>query len=50
MQLSNMITAEELTDDDEYEDIVSDVKDECSKFGTVVSVVVSQNSSITRMA
>ena len=38
--LSNMVTAEEVGDDDEYEDIVADVRDECTKFGTVCSVVI----------
>jgi len=33
--LMNMITPDELRDDDEYEDIVEDIKEECGKYGTV---------------
>ena len=33
--LMNMVTAEELIDDDEYEEIIQDVKDECNKLGQV---------------
>lgn len=38
--LMNMVTEEELLDDEEYEDIMEDVKEECSKFGTVKSVEI----------
>jgi len=31
----NMVTPEELEDDDEYEDILEDVRDECNKLGKV---------------
>ena len=31
--LMNMVTPEELTDDEEYEDILEDIKEECSKYG-----------------
>ena len=33
--LMNMVTCEELLDDEEYDDILEDVKDECSKLGKV---------------
>ncbi|ORX95524.1 hypothetical protein K493DRAFT_219056 [Basidiobolus meristosporus CBS 931.73] len=36
LQLLNMVTPEELQDDDEYQDILEDVGDECSKFGRIV--------------
>ncbi|XP_012935159.1 splicing factor U2AF 50 kDa subunit isoform X1 [Aplysia californica] len=38
--LMNMITPEELEDEDEYEDIVEDVKEECGKYGVVVSLEI----------
>lgn len=31
----NMVTAEELFDDQDYEDIVEDIREECSKYGEV---------------
>jgi hypothetical protein len=39
-QLSNMVTEEELKDDTEYEEIVADVRDECAKYGQVLSIEV----------
>lgn len=38
--LMNMVTEEELLDDEEYEDITEDVKEECGKFGPVKSVEI----------
>merc|ERR1711881_772985 len=38
--LMNMVTQEELRDDEEYEDIVDDIHDECGKYGRVVSVEI----------
>merc|ERR1712227_588367 len=38
--LMNMITEEELLDDEEFEDIMEDVKEECAKFGPVKSVEI----------
>jgi len=38
--LSNMVTVEELHDDQDFEDIVLDTKEECEKFGTVVKVTI----------
>lgn len=38
--LMNMVTPEELLDDDEFYDIVEDVKEECSKFGEVKSLEI----------
>ncbi|KAN0063799.1 hypothetical protein ACQY0O_003850 [Thecaphora frezii] len=34
----NMVTPEELQDDEEYADIVEDIRDECSKYGDVLDV------------
>ncbi len=33
--LMNMVTLDELTDEDEYEDILEDIKEECGKYGIV---------------
>jgi len=38
--LHNMVMIDDLNDDDEYEEIMEDVKEECSKFGTVLSVQI----------
>lgn len=40
LQLLNMVAPEELVDDDEYEDIYEDVKEECSKYGKVLSLEI----------
>lgn len=36
----NMVSPEELLDDEEYEEIVEDVRDECSKYGQVKSIEI----------
>lgn len=36
----NMVAPEELLDDEEYEEIVEDVRDECSKYGQVKSIEI----------
>lgn len=38
--VTGMVTAETLTDDEEYSEVIEDLKDECSKFGEVISVSV----------
>ncbi|DBA04481.1 TPA: hypothetical protein N0F65_010077 [Lagenidium giganteum] len=38
--LLNMVTPEELEDDEEYNDIVDDIKSECERFGQVNSIVL----------
>ncbi|KAG0299983.1 U2 small nuclear RNA auxiliary factor 2 [Linnemannia gamsii] len=40
LQLLNMVSPEELEDDQEYEDIIEDIRDECSKFGQVLEVKI----------
>lgn len=35
-----MVTPEELRDDEEFVEICDDVKDECSQYGTVLSVLI----------
>ncbi|KAJ9476032.1 Splicing factor, subunit [Pseudozyma hubeiensis] len=38
MVMLNMVTPEELQDDEEYADIVEDIRDECNKYGAVSDV------------
>jgi splicing factor U2AF subunit len=38
--LMNMVAPEDLVDDEDYEDIVEDIKEECSKYGTVKSLEI----------
>ncbi|KAL6526940.1 hypothetical protein OROGR_016030 [Orobanche gracilis] len=38
--LTQVVTADELQNDDDYEDIVEDMRTECGKFGTLVNVVI----------
>lgn len=38
--LMNMVTPDELRDDEEYEDIVDDIKGECNKYGVVKSIEI----------
>ncbi|KAK0392777.1 hypothetical protein NLU13_2272 [Sarocladium strictum] len=50
LQLLNMVTAEELMDNDDYEEICEDVKEECSKFGTVIDLKVPRPSGGSRQS
>lgn len=43
--LTNMCTVEELKNDEDFEDIMIDTKEECEKFGTVVSVKIPRPAS-----
>lgn len=38
--LLNMVTPEDLTDEEEYEDILEDIKEECNKYGVVRSLEI----------
>uniref|UniRef100_A0A1A9W316 Splicing factor U2AF subunit n=1 Tax=Glossina brevipalpis TaxID=37001 RepID=A0A1A9W316_9MUSC len=38
--LLNMVTSDELRDEEEYEDILEDIKEECNKYGVVRSVEI----------
>lgn len=38
--LNNMVTPEELEDEEEYTDILDDIKSECERFGKVLSLVI----------
>ncbi|KAI9484091.1 MAG: hypothetical protein EXX96DRAFT_500787 [Benjaminiella poitrasii] len=44
LQLMNMVTVEELEDDDEYQDIWEDIAEECSKFGTIIDMKIPKPS------
>ncbi|XP_030480332.1 splicing factor U2af large subunit B isoform X2 [Cannabis sativa] len=43
--LTEAISADQLANDEEYEEILEDMKDECGKFGTVVNVIIPRPSS-----
>lgn len=38
--LLNMVTPDELRDEEEYEDILEDIREECNKYGVVRSVEI----------
>ena len=38
--LLNMVTPEELRDDEEYDDILEDIREECTRYGAVRSVEI----------
>jgi splicing factor U2AF subunit len=38
--LMNMVTPDELKDEEEYEDILEDIKEECGKYGIVRLVIL----------
>jgi splicing factor U2AF 65 kDa subunit len=40
LKLENMVTGEELQEDEEYEDILADVRAECSQYGQVQRVLI----------
>ena len=43
VELKQMLTLEDLTDDAEYEDILEDTRDECSTFGTLKNIIIPRN-------
>jgi hypothetical protein len=43
--LANMVTVDELQSDDDYQDIMLDTKEECEKFGKVVTIKIPRPSS-----
>ncbi|KAG1444636.1 hypothetical protein G6F56_010221 [Rhizopus delemar] len=40
LQLMNMVTPEELEDDEEYQDIWEDIQEECAKFGKIIDMKI----------
>ncbi len=47
LRLSNMVTAEDLADDELYSELIEDVADECNQYGTVLSVIIPRSSNDT---
>ncbi|KAG6031384.1 hypothetical protein E4U41_007586 [Claviceps citrina] len=50
LQLLNMVTPEELLDNEEYEEICDDVRDECSKYGTILELKIPRPIGGSRQA
>ncbi|KAJ4170485.1 hypothetical protein NW754_006623 [Fusarium falciforme] len=50
LQLLNMVTAEELLDNDDYEEICEDVKEECSKFGKIIDMKIPRPTGGSRQS
>ena len=50
MTLLNMVTPEELMDDEEYGEIVEDIRDECGKYGSVVDVRIPRPQATSKGA
>merc|ERR1719242_905401 len=49
LMLQQMVTIEELQDDEEYTEIVEDVRDECTKYGTVKSITIPRPKTNTNI-
>jgi len=45
LKLENMVSSDELQDDEEYEDILNDVREECSQYGHVIQVIIPRLKS-----
>ncbi|KAL6715925.1 hypothetical protein ACLMJK_006886 [Lecanora helva] len=50
LQLLNMVTPEELIDNEDYEEICEDVKEECDKYGAVLEMKVPRPSGGSRQS
>ncbi|KAM3067665.1 hypothetical protein ACMFMG_000022 [Clarireedia jacksonii] len=50
LQLLNMVTPEELIDNDEYEEICEDVKEECEKYGKVLDMKIPRPTGGSRQS
>lgn len=50
LQLLNMVTAEELLDNEDYEEICEDVKEECSKYGNIIDLKIPRPSGGSRQS
>ncbi|KAJ9607098.1 hypothetical protein H2200_008170 [Cladophialophora chaetospira] len=50
LQLLNMVTPEELIDNDDYEEICEDVQEECQKYGTIVAMKIPRPSMGSRQS
>ena len=43
--LTQLVSIDELRDDQEFEDIYQDIRDECGKFGAIVNLVIPRPNS-----
>lgn len=43
VELKQMLTLEDLTDDAEYEDILEDTREECASFGTLKNIIIPRS-------
>ena len=50
LQLLNMVTVDELLDNDDYEEIREDVFEECGKFGKILSLKIPRPSGGSRQS
>ncbi|KAH9909175.1 hypothetical protein F4778DRAFT_216747 [Xylariomycetidae sp. FL2044] len=50
LQLLNMVTPEELMDNDDYAEICEDVEEECSKFGKIIGLKVPRPTGGSRQS
>jgi len=50
LQLLNMVTAEELIDNDDYEEIQEDVREECDKYGKVLEMKIPRPTGGSRQS
>ncbi|KAA8646967.1 hypothetical protein EYZ11_000092 [Aspergillus tanneri] len=50
LQLLNMVTPEELIDNDDYDEICDDVREECSKYGQIVDLKIPRPSGGSRQS
>lgn len=50
LQLLNMVTPEELMDPEDYEEICEDVHEECSKYGTIVTLKIPRPTGGSRQS
>ncbi|KAI1208740.1 uncharacterized protein F4807DRAFT_132127 [Annulohypoxylon truncatum] len=50
LQLLNMVTPEELMDNDDYQEICEDVQEECSKFGQIIDLKVPRPTGGSRQS
>ncbi|RMZ82058.1 hypothetical protein DV737_g2165, partial [Chaetothyriales sp. CBS 132003] len=50
LQLLNMVTAEELIDNEDFQEICEDVQEECSKYGTILEMKIPRPSGGSRQS
>ena len=46
VELKNMLTDEDLANDEEYNDIMEDTKEECGQFGTLASIIIPKKGEV----